>query len=242
MRAWRELINCRSQVIAKRTRAKNTARALLRSAGVVPPKHPGLWTKKGLAWLRQLKLPTASQELRRDLLIEEIDTLIRQVRRIEQHLNKQAQQAPAVVRLRSIPGVGIRTAEAVAAFLDDPHRFRDAKAVGSYFGLVPCQDQSGDRNRLGHITREGAPVVRQLVAEAAWRRTTSLVEPTTAKRSWRERNWPATVQPAAAVSTASGCSSSATRGSGTTTPIGWRCEAARRGDRPGATASSAILA
>ena len=74
----------------------------------------------------------------------------------------------AVAQLRSIPGVGIRTAEAVAAFLDDPHRFRNAKAVGSYFGLVPCQDQSGDKNRLGHITRAGAPVVRQLVAEAAW--------------------------------------------------------------------------
>ena len=70
--------------------------------------------------------------------------------------------------LRSIPGVGIRTAEAVAAFVDDPDRFRSAKAVGRYFGLVPCQDQSGDRNRLGHITREGAPVVRQLLAEAAW--------------------------------------------------------------------------
>ena len=56
----------------------------------------------------------------------------------------------------------------MAAFVDDPHRFGNAKAVGRYFGLVPCQDQSGDRNRLGHITREGAPVVRQLLAEAAW--------------------------------------------------------------------------
>ena len=56
----------------------------------------------------------------------------------------------------------------MAAFVDDPHRFRNAKAVGRYFGLVPCQDQSGDKNRLGHITREGASVVRQLVAEAAW--------------------------------------------------------------------------
>jgi transposase len=168
VRTWRELINCRSQVIAKRIRAKNTVRALLRSAGVVPPKQPGLWTKKGLAWLRQLKLPTASQELRRDLLREEIETFIRQVRRIEQQLNQQAQQTPAVTQLRSIPGVGIPTAEAVAAFIDDPHRFSHAKAVGRYFGLVPCQDQSGDRNRLGHITREGAPVVHQLVAEAAW--------------------------------------------------------------------------
>lgn len=168
VRTWRELINCRSQVIAKRTRAKNAVRALLRGAGVVPPKQPGLWTKKGLAWLRQLELPTTSQQLRRDLLLEEIETLIRQVRRIEQQLNRQAEQTSAVAQLRSIPGVGIRTAEAVAAFVDDPHRFRNAKAVGRYFGLVPCQDQSGDRNRLGHITREGAPVVRQLVAEAAW--------------------------------------------------------------------------
>jgi len=168
VRTWRELINCRSQVIAKRTRAKNALRALLRGAGVVPPKSPGLWTKKGLAWLRQLGLPTASQQLRRDLLLEEVEALNGQVRRIEQELNRRAQQTPAVARLRSIPGVGSRTAEAVVAFIDDPHRFPHAKAVGRYFGLVPSQDQSGDKNRLGHITREGPAVVRQLVAEATW--------------------------------------------------------------------------
>jgi transposase len=56
----------------------------------------------------------------------------------------------------------------VAAFVDDPHRFRKPRAIGRYFGLVPCQGQSGDKNRLGHMTRAGAPVVRQLVAEAAW--------------------------------------------------------------------------
>jgi transposase len=168
VRTWRELINCRSQVIAKRTRAKNAARALLRSAGITPPQHPSLWTKQGLVWLRQQELPTPSQQLRRDLLLEEIETLLRQVQRIEQQLIHQAQHTPAVTQLRSIPGVGIRTAEAVVAFVDDPDRFRNAKAVGRYFGLVPCQDQSGDTNRLGHITREGAPVVRQLVAEAAW--------------------------------------------------------------------------
>lgn len=168
VRTWREMINCRGQLIAKRTRAKNTLRCLLRSAGVVPPKHPGLWTKSGLKWLRQLELPTFSQQLRRDLLLEEIETLVRQVHRIEQELNRQARRTSAVGQLRTIPGVGPRTAEAVAAFVDDPQRFPNAKAVGSYFGLVPSQDQSGDRNRLGHITREGAPVVRQLVAEAAW--------------------------------------------------------------------------
>ncbi len=65
-------------------------------------------------------------------------------------------------------GLHIHSKPITICLLDDPQRFRDAKAVGRYFGLVPSQDQSGDRNRLGHITREGAPVVRQLLAEAAW--------------------------------------------------------------------------
>jgi transposase len=76
---------------------------------------------------------------------------------VEQELNRQARKTPAVALLRTIPGVGARTAEAVVAFIDDPHRFRNAKAVGRYFGLVPSQDQSGERNRLGHVTREGPP-------------------------------------------------------------------------------------
>jgi len=54
VRTWRALSNCRSQVIAKRTRAKNALRALLRGAGVVPPRSPDLWTKKGLAWLAHI--------------------------------------------------------------------------------------------------------------------------------------------------------------------------------------------
>lgn len=168
VRAWRELINCRSQVIAKRTRAKNAMRALLRGAGESAPRSPALWTKSGLAWLRELVFPSPSQQLRRDLLLEEIATLTAQVRRIELELNRRARESAAVFQLRSIPGVGVRTAEAVVAFVDDPHRFPNAKAVGQYFGLVPRQDQSGDKNRLGHISREGAPVVRQLLAEAAW--------------------------------------------------------------------------
>src|SRR5262249_36004036 len=126
------------------------------------------WTKQGLAWLRQLDLPTLSQQLRRDLLLEGGETLNSQRRRLEQQLSRQTRHPPPVGQPRSIPGGGIPPAAAGAAFVGDPHRFRNAKAVGRYFGLVPCQDQSGDKNRLGHITREGAPVVRQLVAEAAW--------------------------------------------------------------------------
>jgi hypothetical protein len=104
VRTWRELITCRGRVIAKRTRAENYVRTLLRCAGVVPPSRPVLWTKKGLEWLRRLGLPTESQGLRQDLLLEEVEALSRQAERIEVHLNQQAKHSPAVLLLRSIPG------------------------------------------------------------------------------------------------------------------------------------------
>jgi transposase len=168
VRAWRELINYRRRLIGKRTRAKNGVRALLRSVGVKPPARPGLWTKAGQAWLKGLEFPQPLHALKRDLLLEEIDTLSQQVRRVEQELTRYSKDNPAVWQLQSIPGVGVRTAEALVAFLDDPQRFRRAKSVGAYFGMVPRQDQSGAANRLGHITRDGAPTVRALLVEATW--------------------------------------------------------------------------
>ena len=56
----------------------------------------------------------------------------------------------------------------MAAFLDDPRRLANSKQVGAYFGLVPAQDQSGDKNRLEHITREGSSVVRHYLTEVVW--------------------------------------------------------------------------
>jgi transposase len=168
VRAWRELITFRRKLIEKRTRAKNGIRGLLRSLGIQAPKTPGLWTKRGLAWLRQLALDNLMHALKRDLLVEEITSLSDQIRRVEQELGRYSANSVAVQILRSIPGVGPRTAEAVAAFIDDPRRFPNSKRVGAYFGLVPSQDQSGSTNRLGHITREGSATVRQLLTEAVW--------------------------------------------------------------------------
>ena len=168
VRSWRELITCRRHLVEKRTMAKNGLRALLRSVAVSPPRQPGLWTKAGTAWLRGLAWPTVTMALRRDLLLEEVDGFNRQIKRVEAELGQLADAHPAVFQLMSIPGVGIRTAEAVASFLDDPQRFPNSKSVGRYFGLVPKQDQSGSTNRLGHITKAGSATVRGFLTEAAW--------------------------------------------------------------------------
>ena len=115
------------------------------------------------------------QALKRDLLVEEIEALSAQIARVQKELKRYSKGNLAVWQLRSISGVGLRTAEAFVAFLDDPHRFANSKRVGSYFGLVPTQDQSGRTNRLGHITREGSASVRHLLIGGSPRTTTETV-------------------------------------------------------------------
>jgi len=168
VRSWRSFIEFRRRLVDKRTRVKNSLRALLRGHGIAAAGGKRLWTKKGRAWLGEVELPTSQMVVQRDLLLDELEHLSKNVSRVERELNARARSEAGVCLLRTIPGVGPRTAEAVAAYIDDATRFARSKQVGSYFGLVPSQDQTFPRNRLGHITREGPATVRKLLVEAAW--------------------------------------------------------------------------
>jgi transposase len=168
VRDWRGLIQFRTRLIARRTRIKNAIRAVLRGHGVISPRRQGLWGAKGQAWLAGLEFPTTQAALQRDLLLEEFKEMAPRIKRVERELERIARRHPGVRLLRTIRGVGPRTAEAVVAWIDNPRRFARNKQIGTYFGLVPCQDQSAQANRLGHITREGPSVVRKLLTEATW--------------------------------------------------------------------------
>ncbi len=166
VQSWRELIEHRRRMVDRQTTCKNAIRSLLRAHGKIAAK--GLWTNKGLAWLRQEPMPTAAAHLKRDLLLDELTEAKRRVRTVTQALDAIGRSHPAVLLLRTIPGVGIRTAETVAAYLDNARRFARNSQVGAYFGLVPCQDASAGVNRLGHITRQGPSTARKYLVEAAW--------------------------------------------------------------------------
>jgi transposase len=165
VRAWRSLIVLRQRVLQQVVRVKNRIRGVLREHDVQGAKW--LWSRKQLAWLEALELHPVAK-LRLELAVEEFRSLSQKIRRIERELQKYADAHPAVKLLMTIPGVGIRTAETFVAWVDDITRFRNNRQLGSYFGLVPCQDASADRNRLGHITRDGPPVMRKLICEATW--------------------------------------------------------------------------
>ncbi len=169
IRGWRSLIEHRRRLIDRRTKTKNGLRAALRSAGLRPVKAGHwLWTRAGLSWLASVDLPSDAECCRRDVLLAELDHFERLTDLVTDRLDKLAKGHPGIALLMTIPGVGPRTAEAVVAYIDDPGRFARVRSIGSYFGLVPKQDQSGGRNRLGRITKNGSATVRRLLVEAAW--------------------------------------------------------------------------
>jgi len=165
-RLHRETIEHRRRLLGVRTAAKNRIRSFLHGRGIEAPKS--LWSRAGLAWLRELEFAGPLAAARRDLLLKQLRAAAEDLREITRALDAYAEGHAAIGLLMTIPGVGVRTAEAVVAYIDDPRRFRRSGQIGTYFGLVPTQDQSGSVNRLGHITRQGPSVAQWLLTEAVW--------------------------------------------------------------------------
>lgn len=171
VRHWRQMIEFRRRQVDRRVAIKKSLRSLLRAQAVVVPREVGrLWSRKGLAWLQALELPGAVG-VQRDMLLEDLRHYQKQIERVTHELDRMACEHPGVQLLQTMPGIGPRTAEAFVAYIDQPGRFANARQVGTYVGLVPCEDSSGGTQRLGHITREGPGTLRKLLVEASWQAT-----------------------------------------------------------------------
>jgi transposase len=78
-----------------------------------------------------------------------------------------AEERPEVQRLMTHPGVASITSLAFVLILGVPERFHCGKEVGSYIGLIPCEESSGGHQRLGHISKQGSTLLRFLLMESA---------------------------------------------------------------------------
>jgi transposase len=173
-RQWRSLSAYRQTLVGRRVAVQNRLRALLVGQGLPAPRGHRAWTELGLQGIAQHAKPLAAcgpDELWRGLLDLAL-TELRQARvlldQAEAKLDALAKEDAAVQLLETIPGVGPRTAEAVAAYLPDPQRFQTGKQVSAYAGLVPRQYQSGEVDRRGRITKRGPALLRKLLVEYAW--------------------------------------------------------------------------
>ena len=163
-RDLRQLLWHRHRLVQMRTRIMNQLQALAMNEGRRWKKK--LWSKQGRAELAKLGLaPWASR--RREELLELLDRLNPSIEELTAAAEQEARKRPDVLRLMTHPGVGALTALAYVLMLGTPERFHRGKQIGTYVGMVPSEDSSGRKQRLGHITKEGNCLLRFLLVEAA---------------------------------------------------------------------------
>lgn len=163
VRDVRQLLVHRHKQVQARTRTKNQLQAMALSHGV--QKRRKLWSEAGRAELEQLPLLPYAAE-RRKRLLEALDSLDAEIGELDRRVAEEAGQRPEAVRLMTHPGVGPLTALAMVLTLGPAERFASGKQVGSYFGLIPREESSGGKQRLGKISKQGSSFLRFLLVEA----------------------------------------------------------------------------
>ena len=174
VRQHRSLIKHRHALIDRRTGIKNTIRSLLDAQGLSMPGRSRGWTIASIDELTKLSRPLSEcdgNSLWRgqlDLELRLLAAVSALIKEADKKLDQIASNDERVRRLRTIPQVGARLAELVVSTLDDAKRFKTARQVSAYAGLVPKQYQSGQMNRLGRITGQGPGLLRRVLVQVAW--------------------------------------------------------------------------
>jgi transposase len=161
--------------LSRRTQCRNAIRSIFSQQGLQLARGGKQWTKAGIEQLKEHARPLSDCDDLLDLWrgrlqveLELMAAIDQQLKLIDHKLDALASSDDRVKLLQTIKGVGPRVAEAVVSHLGDVKRFKSARQVAGYAGLVPKQIESGQMSRFGHITRRGPALLRSMLTESAW--------------------------------------------------------------------------
>src|SRR6202040_2127626 len=163
-RDLRQLLWHRHRLVQMRTRVMNQLHVVALNEGLRRKK--ALWRPAGRAELESIVLAPWANRRRQDLL-DLLDQLTPKIQELTRGLEEEVAKRPVTRRLMTHPGVGPLTALAFELVIGTPERFHCGKQMASYVGLVLSEESSGDRRRLGHISKQGNALLRFLLVEAA---------------------------------------------------------------------------
>jgi transposase len=163
-RDLRQLVLHRHKLVMIRSRVKNELQHLSMNKGM--QRRRTLWSQAGQKLLRELPLKKWAAWRREDLL-GLLAMLDEQIGKLDRAVEQAAAENPQSKLLMTQPGVGPNTALAFVLTIGDVARFPRGKQVASYLGLIPREESSGGRQKLGAITKQGNRMLRSLLVEAA---------------------------------------------------------------------------
>jgi transposase len=158
----------RDLLIRQRTQLINALRGHLAELGLVAVQG-----REGIATLIARVTTTGADAVpptvRAGLLplVAQLDSLQQQIAAIEKTIYAQHRASEASRRLETIPGIGVIGATAIAASITDPGAFKSGRDLAAWIGLVPRQNSSGGKERLGGISKQGDRYLRKLLVVGA---------------------------------------------------------------------------
>jgi transposase len=160
----RRQLGVRRALVETRAQYVTTIRGLVRERG---ESLRSCDTEQFLANVRKAPL---GGEVRSTIepLVATLEPLEEQLAGAEQRLEELCAQEPVVNLLSTAPGVALIVAASFVSVIDEANRFHNAHQVESYLGLVPSEDSTGGKRRLGAISKQGNSYVRALLVQAAW--------------------------------------------------------------------------
>lgn len=158
----------RDLLIRQRTMLANALRGHLAEFGVVAAQG-----RHKLAELIAIirddtdgRLPDMARRVLKGMA-DQLDALQMQIVMIERQIMAWHKTNPASQRLATIPGIGPMIATAIAATVADPEEFRSGREFAAWLGLVPKQNSTGGKARLGGISKRGDGYLRRLLINGA---------------------------------------------------------------------------
>jgi transposase len=156
----------RSGWIRTRTARLNLLRGVLRELGVTIPVGAAHVAPRVVEALGSDRIAPAIARLLTSVLAE-VRQIEESISEAERELKMLAKELESVRRLETIPGIGLLTATALVASIGEPSRFQSGRRLAAFVGLVPREHSSGERRRLGSITKRGDRYLRTLLTHGA---------------------------------------------------------------------------
>ncbi len=167
----RLLIRLRKKNKMDLNRIRNRIKGLLNLWGIKTDEGSRSWTKKHMAYLKQLRMKHPSGQTVLDELIHQMEFLEGRIGSLDKailHLSQSDRYGRSCALLQTIPGIGVLTGMILLTELGNVSRFPSLDHLCSFVGLVPYQRSSGEKSVQQNMTHRSNLMLRTHLIESAW--------------------------------------------------------------------------
>lgn len=164
-RDLKALLVAREMMVSSRTRLTNHVRGVLREYEVTINQGVQKYWDEAPRAIEQLEPPLVKESLRS--LHKQAEEFKKEERLIEERIKLLSSKFENFELLKTLPGIGMLTAAALLASVDDISRFSKSSEFASYFGLVPSVSSSASTTHMGSLTKAGSSMVRRYLIHGA---------------------------------------------------------------------------